>query len=291
MRNAYKLSDSDGIKASLTAVYDILYPNDPVYHENYSNKVMFASQIREAAQQEFIFSTKTDMRTVFLFDSTSWENESKDFFEFMENTYGEEYGYGKRNFGWFPLPRFVGTNGVSNQHNTKTTMLRDVDSGGWMLNANVDKTTKTVALGFIEFCNSEQMMARFTEVTGIMRPYEYKMSDAQISAMTPYTRNVYEYVQKARFQNDSIEFVSCKTQNPLILNAQSYFGKNYEFKALLYKGTEEEKTVLSPFRAFFEDENLTVEEYILGIKENYNATTWESNLSQFYPDFDAWLNG
>ena len=284
--NAWKLADAEGIRAAVTVAQHIM--SNSAY---YSPKAYFSSQSHLAAQEEFIMSTKTDKPIGFLLESGWWENEAKGTFASMASAYGEEYGYGERNFAWLPFPKFIGTNGVEDQTNQKTTMFSGVGTGGsgWMLSANVEDTIKPVALGFIEYCNSAQMMSRFTEITGICRPYEYTMSQTQINNMTSYTRTVYEYRAKGQTPGSDVELIRYKTRNPFIVNVSSYFGVDYEFDALLHKGEANQRSANNPLTAFYDDANLTVDDYIEGIKNQYNAGNWENKLGSLYGAYDNWL--
>ena len=208
----------------------------------------------------------------------------------MEAAYGEDYAYGNRNFKWLPFPRFIGTDEIADQVNEKTTMYSGVGTGGggWMLSANVEDVIKPVALGFIKFCNSTNMMARFTEITGICRPYEYEMSPEQIENMTSYTRTVYEYRALGQTAGSNVELVRYKTRNPLIVNVSSYFGTDYEFRALLHKGEANQRSAINPLSAFYDDANLTVEQYLEGIQNKFNQSVWDSTVGSLYEAYDNW---
>ncbi len=274
-KTAWKLADQEGIRAAVTVAHHIA--SNPKY---YSQKAYFASQDHIAAQDEFILSVKaSDSKPIgFLIESGWWENEAKGTFASMEAAFGEDYGYGKRNFAWLPFPKFIGTEGIKDQTNTRTTMYGGVGTGGggWMLSKNVSEEIKPIALDFIQFCNTESMMARFTEVTGICRPYDYTMSDAQKAAMTSYTRTIWD-----NRESENVDTIRYKTKNPLIVNASSYFA-DYEFHALLRADTNNETTSKNPLDAFHNDATLTVQDYIDGIKARYNKENWESNLSKWY---------
>ena len=279
--NAYTLASSEGIKAGLTVAHHISSDSD-----YYSNKAYFTSQSKLAAQEEFIMSTKTDTPIAFLLDSTLWENQASGTFEAMTTAYGELYAKSNRNFGWLPLPRFIGTDGIANQTNEKTIMYSGINAnnGGWMLSANVEEEKKDLALGFIEFCNSEQMMARYTEITGILRPYKYDMSQEQINGMTTFSKTIYRYLQKSKGENPTVEIVKHKTRNPLQSSATNYFGQNYEYSALLFKGEENELLTNKPLVAFHDYPNLTVNEYLDGIKEIDTETEWLEKLGAYTGD-------
>lgn len=283
--NAYKLAEAEGIKAAVTVAHEIM-SNDAYY----SPKAYYSSQSHLAAQEEFIMSTKTNTPIGFLLESGWWENEAKGTFASMASAYGEEYGYGERNFKWLPFPKFIGTDGIADQTNEKTTMYSGVGTGGggWMLSANVEEVIKPVALGFIQYCNSSDMMARFTEITGICRPYEYTMSDAQIENMTSYTRTVYEYRAKGQTEGSDVELIRYKTRNPFVVNVSSYFGVDYEFRALLHQGQNNQKSANNPLTAFYDDATLTVDDYLEGIKNKYNESVWNDTLSSLYTAYDNW---
>lgn len=286
-KTGWKLTDQEGIKAALTVAKHIA--SNPNY---YSKKAYYSSQSHLAAQDEFITSVKDAgaQPIGFLIESGWWENEAKGTFASMQSAFGDDYAYGSRKFAWLPFPKFIGTDGIKDQENMKTTMYSGVGTGGggWMLSKNVTEEIKPLAFEFIKFCNSADMMARFTEVTGINRPYEYQMSDTQIANMTSYTRTVYEN----KMAGEDIELIRYKTRNPLIVNASSFFA-DYEFYALLYEGEARQTSTKNPLTAFKDDATLTVEDYIDGIKARYShragqepGTQWNNNLSKWYYLFE-----
>lgn len=279
-KNAYKLADQEGIKAALTVAHHIA--SNPNY---YSKKAYYSSQSHLAAQDEFITSVKdpTAQPIGFLIESGWWENEAKGTFASMASAFGNQYAYGNRNFAWLPFPKFIGTEGIKDQVNTRTTMFSGVGTGGggWMLSKNVSEEILPIALDFIQFCNSETMMARFTEVTGICRPYEYEITDAQRNAMTSYTRTIWD-----NRESENVDTIRYKTKNPLLMNASSYFS-DYEFRAASIKINGKVTTAKNPLEAFHTDAKLTVDDYIAGIKNQYNATKWESTLGKWYYLFDG----
>ncbi len=273
--NAYKLADQEGLRAAVTVAKHIM-SNDQYYSKN----ATYSTQSHTAAQDEFITSVKAPGAKPigFLLESGWWENEAKGTFASMAAMYGEEYAYGNREFKWLPFPKFLGSPDIKDQTNTKTTMYSGVGTGGagWLISANTPAEILPIAKDFVKFCNSERMSARFTEITGICKPLSYSMTDEQKANMTTYTRTIYENVH-----NPEVEKIRARTRNPLIVNAASYF-TDYSFRAVILKGTNRQSSEKNPFDTFRNYPELTVDQYLEGIKAVYNQKEWNDKLSQWY---------
>jgi hypothetical protein len=258
--NAYKLIEQDGLKAALTVAKHIA--SNPNY---YSNKVTNLSQSHKQAQLEFVKSVKSGKPIGFLIESGWWENEAKNYFAEMEKSYGPEYAYGQRNFGWFPFPKFIGTPGIPDQTNDKAVLFGsagDSSVGACIISKKTEKAD--IAKDFIKFAHTDAMLEMFTVKTGMERTFNYEMSDENYAKLSPYAREIMELTQ-----NPNVDIAGGKISNTTRSNNRTFFN-NWGFGSKLTFAT-----VSDPLITFINNASLSVNDYLDGIRKIYNAETWK----------------
>lgn len=261
--NAYQLVDQEGVKAALTVAKHIASSSN-----FYSSKVTNLSQSHKQAQLEFVKSVKTKYPIGFLIESGWWENEAKNYFAEMENSYGEDYAYGKRNFGWLPFPRFVGTDGIADQTNENIIMYGgggDATVGACIISKATEKAE--IAKSFVKFAHTYDMLELFTVKTGMKRTFNYDMSEENEAKLSPYAREIIELTN-----NPNVKIAGGKIINQMRSDNRTYFN-NWGFGAKI-GGT----TVSDPLLTFINKANVSVSDYIDGIKAIYNETSWKQKL-------------
>lgn len=262
--NAYKLQEQEGVKAALTVAKHIASNSN-----YYSGKVTNLSHSHKQAQLEFVKSIKSKHPIGFLMESGWWENEAKNYFNEMESQYGEEYGYGKRNFGWLPFPKFIGTEGIANQTNTQTVLCSgggDSTTGACVISKNSDQIA--LAKDFVKFTHSDENLALFTATTGMRRQFEYDLGEYE-DELSPYAKEIMMLAS-----DPNVAKVGGKNRNSLRSDNRTYFS-DWVLGAKLSLGT-----VGDPLITFINNSNLSVNDYWNGIKTIYNATTWAEKLGQ-----------
>ncbi len=259
--NAYKLIEQDGLKAALTVAKHIA--SNPNY---YSNKVTNLSQSHKQAQLEFVKSVKSGKPIGFLIESGWWENEAKNYFAEMEKSYGSEYAYGQRNFGWLPFPKFIGTEGIPDQTNDKAVLFGgagDSSVGACIISKKTEKAD--IAKDFVKFAHTDAMLELFTVKTGMERSFNYEMSDENYAKLSPYAREIMELTQ-----NPNVEIAGGKISNATRSNNRTFFN-NWGFGSKLTFAT-----VSDPLITFINNASLSVNDYLDGIRKIYNAETWKN---------------
>ena len=131
--NDYKLNYSfNGTDAQLGAVNEQNYKTVLAAQEGRRAGIqMFADIIKnkwystnafkngyQQAQSEYIYSKSTNNRIAFFMEGGYWEAEGRGTFDAMDIVPGANDGYGERNFKLFPIPNFVGVDGMTDQTNT-----------------------------------------------------------------------------------------------------------------------------------------------------------------------------
>ena len=265
-QNGYKLTDSEGVKAAITFAKYVT--SDPKF---YSQKTTNTTLDHSQAQLEFLKSQETDNPIAFLMEATWWEYEAKGVFEEMRAKYGEGRGYGERDLGLFPIPKFIGTEAIQDQNNTKTTYTGTISTAGGGICINKSSEKIDIAKDFVKFITREDSQIHYTATTGNSVPYALNISEEKLANLTPLQKDII----KAK-ESGYTEFIGKAVKNNLMLYSGSYF-ESWKLKSRIDGQTHND-----PLRAFQKNPNLTVEQYIDGIKEIYNATSWAEMYARIY---------
>ena len=292
MANAWKLAKTDGKKAALK-VADHLINGRKDQHGNslyVESGVRHTSHTAMTAQSNFLNSwPNPQMKDIaFILEGNWWEYEATEIFDECAELYTDvgdgTWGYGERNFGYFPFPKFKGsyeTDGIPDQTNTMTTLGSNISTNNAAGFINAYHTEEQIALGkdFLKFCMSNEMHGEFTRITGITRPYKYTMSDAQLEDLTNYARSVYEfnqseYVEKAR---------SCSMLD-VYYYEEEFLTEAFTFGTIV--DTELGTKDLYPMHAFLvgignNARKIGFEEYWEGIDRYINESIWMQKMSKY----------
>lgn len=194
--NYVKLLEQEGRKAALKAFYDITKNTD-----NYSEQATPDGQRKNShtgAQQEFIQSKDQGNRIAMFVENSYWEQEARDVFDGEPNQ--EKNGYGKRNFKYMTIPKFVNMeeDGIADQVNTERVVPATYAESYMCISAqntcqNLEVQTRVAKL-FIKFVQQRSQLVKFTANTGCIRPYDYTVTEEEKAACTPYTRSILELI-------------------------------------------------------------------------------------------------
>lgn len=163
----------------------------------YSGNTFQTSQDNFTAQDEMLQSVEISKddpdrpRVAMLVDGPWWEREASATMNDMASYYENEYyAYGTREFGIMPMPE--ADDGSSAEGNTIACT-----SGRSLIFMNNSSEVKDEAADFLQFCMSEEGLRIATAKSGVMRPYEYTMTQEYLDQMTPFGRMVYDYNHSA----------------------------------------------------------------------------------------------
>lgn len=259
LSNGYLLVNRPGQQAALQAAYDIVSKT-----ENFSNKSFFLSTTHLGAQNEFILSTRTSSPIGMLLEGIWWEHEAAATFKEMEG-FGSQYGYGQRNFKFMPLPKFIGTSGIADQTNTKRTVYEI--TGQAIVCMNAASQHKDGAELFLRFVHTDKALKAFTLDNGLLRPYNYTLSDEEYNKLTPFGRSVWDM-----WTSENVELTHSLVFKDEVLANSAYTS------GLQFNSEYGEDAFTDPMRAFFSNEGLTVQQYMQGKANVYNATRWANSI-------------
>lgn len=256
--NAYELQGQTGkLKALEFARY---ITSDSI---NYASSSGLLTSTHLEAQDEFIASRPENNGSTIkpigmIFEGDWWENEAviNGDFNSMVNMYGDEYAYGTRRFSVMPFPK---TDGAA----SGKTILSTSASNAFFINNHSSEKEIEICKDFLKFCHTESALQIFTQYTGMVRPFEYEITDEQYNELTYYSKTLYEI-----YKNENTKIVydlnRCDTriQNP------SYFVFYWKWTSSTSGGVYE-----YPFRDFIDNKNMTAQAYFAGLKE-YHKSQW-----------------
>ena len=190
--NYDKLLEQEGRKAAIKAFYDITKNAG-----NYSVKAAPAGgNTHTTAEREFIQSKRYGTRIAMFVENSYWEQEARSVFDGEPQP--EQNGYGKRNFKYLTMPKFVGMEGVEDQTNEERVIPTTYSESYMCISAkNTNKNAEVqtrVAKLFIKFVQQRAQLVKFTANTGCLRPYKYTITDEEKQTCTPYTRSILELI-------------------------------------------------------------------------------------------------
>ena len=193
-----------------------------------------------------------------IFEGDWWENEAKinDDFTSLVNLYGEEYAYGTRRFSVMPFPKVDGSA-------EGRTLLSTSASNAFFINNNASDEIKEICKDFLKFCHTEEALRIFTQYTGMVRPFDYTITDEQYSQLTYYSQTLYD-IYKSEDTTIVYDLNRCDTR----INKPSYFVSYWKWTTSIGGAVYD-----YPFREMIDNKNLTAKSYFSGLRE-YHKSQW-----------------
>ena len=178
--NGYELARQEGYVYALDFAQDLLQGNG--YYD--VNSSLSGSYKQQDAQLAFVrnATTTNNKPVAILIDGSWWENEATTAFRETYGSNATKYD-NEMEMKWMPLPKatadLVGAGNI---------MVSPLDSYCF-INANIEEEKVEVAEKFLQFVHTDVMMAEFTEMTGVVKPYEY---ETDTTKLTPFAASVVE---------------------------------------------------------------------------------------------------
>ena len=259
-KNAWKLAGNRGNLEALKFLRAIT--KDARY---YSSAAFGGSQSHRVAQQEFLSSAEKSaqekgQRIAMLLDGDWWENEARSCFDEMASL-DENYGYGKRNFKFLPMPS------ISGQKSDKRTVVSF--SSGSVGFVNSKAARKDIAKLWIQFMHQSSQLSVFTTTTGSSLPYDYKLSEADYNSLTTFAKSVWDVKH-----DENVEIIRDTGKCDFATFGGTRLG-----------GLGKEISTSSSsnaLRAFYNDKNLTAQQYFEKSLEYCSEKEWERAYKNYY---------
>ena len=232
----------------------------------YSGDAFRSTQSHLVAQQDFLGSVTRSSRIAMIMDGSWWEYEAKGYMTSMASEKNEKYGYGKRRFGFMPVPAFIGTEGIEDQTNQETVLYDQNAMRNVFVNANTD--VPEIAKAFLQFAHTNTSLSAFNRITGTMKPYVYTMSKSDYENLTYMGKQVYDMVHE-----DGVRLY----YNVLSKSYSKYatYLSNWKYGTRIgdreYGG--------DPMFYFKENPSVTAEDYFNGMAVYYSQQTWEERVN------------
>ncbi len=183
--NGYEVFQAKGIYEGLRFINK--YMNAASVHPNTK---LTSSYSHTDAQNDFILSYKDEKGyPAMLVEGLWWENEAKSMFTEVAKENADR-GYGKVNYRYMLLPAINGQKGIDGNGNG--TVFTVSDTGGIVVVKQEDKTKLAKIKEFLGMTLTNEVMSNFTKDTGIVRPYDYDMTEEDLAAMSKFARNAWE---------------------------------------------------------------------------------------------------
>lgn len=246
--NAFLLQKQPGKKYGTQLAYDIM--SNPL---NYSASAPSPSQTNIMAQDEYLNSTTTDKPIAFICEGGWWENEARLTFNAMARD-DEQYAYGTRRFASLPIPK--ADDGSSAEGRT-------IFVGGTRSSVIINEhaTHPDLAVDFFKYLHSDEAMNIFLKHTGVARPYDFELDESAYDSLTHFQKEQYNLLTDGEVGKAFFDL----STNDLRLNNISYFN------SWLWT-SKVDQTWNDPLSAFYNDQNLTVDEYFDGLSAYYEGT-------------------
>ncbi len=265
--NGYLLKQQEGKKAMLLVAEEI------AKNELYSNGSMKTTQTHMQAQSEFLDSVTEEPRSAFLIDGSWWEYEARDTFERLEKV-SKDFARGTWRFGYFPVPRFIGTEGLKDQENT-TQYVRDIS--GYLILANANTKHKDIVEDFLLFAHSESSLIEFTRTTNLFCPYDYDMGE-YLDELTPLAQSVYQLLRTegvetyySGFETLTVSDGMTAQESLLSLRAKNNtFFDNWEYLTVVGDNSYND-----PIRDMVFSSSLTASTWFEGYAQACSQAKWE----------------
>ncbi len=187
--NAYKQFQAECIYQGLSFMDE--YFNSGDIYEKSTDITNFT---HTDAQTDFILGYDNKENgakySAILVEGSWWENEARTMFDNITGSGRPEYGFGKRDFRYMLLPSLDNEKGAFG--NGKGSVFSASDTGGIVVRKQSDANKLSKIKEFLGITFSNEVLVNFTKTTGIMRPFNYTLTDSDLETMTPFARNVYK---------------------------------------------------------------------------------------------------
>lgn len=240
------LALQEGRKAGIQFFYDIV--KNGYYSENaFRQSGMQAGEL-------YIKSIATDRPIAFMMGGSNWESAVKQYSDQLVKTTGNPaYAYGKRNFKVFPIPNFVGVEGIADQVNTNSSEVFPGYYTGSLAFIAAKNSCKNPAVQkhlaklFLQFTASRTQAVKFLKNSNVMSMYEFTVKAEEAQSLTKYTQDICRYLKEGAIIVPNTEYAAERSASLL-------------FKPTIYGEGGRAKIYYDPTTIFYENPNLTVAE-------------------------------
>ena len=169
--------------------YSDLYNKTYINNKETENTLYSSTFSHLAAQDTFL--SKSGKRNAMLLDGSWWLTEATETFDYMGKT-NSANSKQNRKLGWMPLPKHEDKVGEkSTMYDIMyplCVMKNGLDPNGWEYKYSLD---------FIQFANSDEQLAKFTQITGCTKALNYTLTPDQYNSLPYFGKSFYDQYKKA----------------------------------------------------------------------------------------------
>lgn len=184
--NAYELARQPGIAYAVKFAETLLQDQS-----NYDiNKSLSGSFKIAQSQLEFVRNptVSAQKNVAIMFDGFWWENEAANAFKETYGTKATKYD-ADMEYKVMPLPK-----ATKADIGSENVIVESMDSYCF-IKSNIAPEKIDVATKFLQFVHTDAQMEEFTQLTGLLKPYQY---DVNTDELTSFSKSMIEYVNSGR---------------------------------------------------------------------------------------------
>ena len=173
--NGYEVARQAGKLYGLQFVERLITEDNSAYMNNTGDKSFDEPTYSHmSAQRDFIH----DETRAMLVDGIWWQSEATQAFK--------DKGWDKKDcdYAWMPLPK-----ATADQVGDPVT-LGDYIYSMCFMKGNLTGEEKEIALDFIKFCNTNQSLVEFTQITDTPKALNYTLTDDEKADLSPFAKSV-----------------------------------------------------------------------------------------------------
>ncbi len=201
--NGKEVEMHDGSKKAITIengyeyfgmkeIYDTIAFMETYFGSDNANPAVKENTNHTDVQKRYLFAPVSGGKiaeSAMICEGIWWENEArKGVFPQVEKQDADR-GYGKRDYRFMLLPFMEGQKGIDGTG--KGSVLAGQDTGSFFVVKEKDTKKTEILLDFLAWTLSDDCLEKFTTETGIIRAYDYEISDGNFAKMTPFARTVW----------------------------------------------------------------------------------------------------
>lgn len=257
--NAYLLTQMTGRRVAVDFAERLFGQNLRYIDGNTKSMTQSFSETQSAFVMSGITSGKQPIGMIV--EGEWWENEARQAFEDSRSK-GEQYGYGKRDFRYMPLPKFDG-------QKEEGTVIGCHNAGSACF-ISEKSAHKDLAALWLQFSLSESALEAFTLETGCQQGYKFDLSEQQQNSLTKFSKNVYDI----KHGNTNMKVGRITARCDFAANNALHLNQNMKSSDT---ATDTESVVFNVIK----DGGYSTDEIMKRFKHAYNKAAWMTEYNAY----------
>ncbi len=250
--------------------YGLKFMERLIANEQYYIKRDVASSAYEHldAQNAFITGKFIDGNPTIgmLIDGSWWHNEASATFKAAAKKFGQQVASAEvRKFSFMPLPK-----ATEDKVGEEYTIL-ETNNSICFVNGNLNTKKEAAVFEFIQFCHTNKSLAEFTSSTLTCKPYDYTMTDDEVSAMPYWGQELYRLHNEANFMSTYSKTDVYKAN----ANAFTEYFNSVMFQSAIGRVT------YTDIPAAMLTDGVSAKEYFEGLSVHLTADRWTKEFLNF----------